>query len=457
MVALFRTLELVISIILVLLSYLVPLYFFDYNLNSFDGFNFLAIYIVVIAAIVFLVSEYTNGDKVSKSKNILKVFVCCIFVALLIASADFFLKWLYFPRSLIIFGFIFQVVVLSILRVLFRSLSRKKICGNLLIIGLEKDRDWLFEKAQKAKLPKELVKGYFSICKSGYRLDDVINGYSKIFISDKALKMMSDGNLSILTQSNAEIVIIPRKYEISVCGGVIVPLEDSVAVSIKDFNLTLEGRVLKRIFDVCFSLIAIILSSPIMLIVALAIFLEDRKNPFFVQDRITRNGKKFSLVKFRSMRVNAESKTGAMWATSNDDRITKVGKVIRPLWLDELPQFFNVLKGDMSVVGPRPERQELIDEFSKETPEFLNRTKVKAGITGYAQVLTNYGTLPENKLKLDLIYMRRWSLMFDFFIVFETVRVIFTKILKLFFFKKELIEIKVKEVKDKNYIEYVYE
>ena len=157
------------------------------------------------------------------------------------------------------------------------------------------------------------------------------------------------------------------------------------------------------------------------------------------------------------MKVDAESSTGAVWAANDDDRITKVGKLIRPLWIDELPQFFNVLKGDMSIVGPRPERQQLIEEFIKDTPEFSYRTKVNAGITGYAQVLTNYATLPENKLKLDLIYIRRWSFIFDLLIIVETVRVICMKIVGVFISKAEAKGVKIEKRFDKNHIEYIYE
>ena len=231
--------------------------------------------------------------------------------------------------------------------------------------------------------------------------------YTKAFISDKALKLLDDNDLLILSKYNLEVVLIPRKYEISIWGAILVPLGDSLAMSVKNFGLSYEAKIIKRIFDIFFGLVVIILTLPIMLLTAVAIYLEDRSSPFFIQERVTRNGKRFNLIKFRSMKVNAESQTGAVWAVDNDTRITKVGKIIRPIWLDELPQFFNVLKGDMSIVGPRPERQELINKFSQEIPEFSYRTKVKARITGYAQVLTSYVTLPENKLKLDLVYIQK--------------------------------------------------
>ena len=403
---------------------------------------------------MFLAGEYTDGDKVSKSRSILKILLCGVAIAFIIMALAFFFRGFSFPRSLIFIGFFIQVILLIPIRILFRKMSRKAIYNNILVIGSEEEKDWLFKKAMMTKLPNEKVKGYYIVTGLSTELVDIIQSYTKAFISDNALKVLTDAELSSFSENNMEIVIIPRKYEISVWGAILVPLDDSIAMNIKSFGLPFEARMLKRMFDVFCSVFFIILSAPIMLCVALAIFLEDRRSPFFFQERVTIDNKKFKLIKFRSMKVDAEDSTGAVWAANDDHRITKVGKIIRAMWLDELPQFFNVLKGDMSIVGPRPERPELIAEFVKATPEFKYRTKVKAGITGYAQVLTNYGTLPENKLKLDLLYIRRWSFIFDLLIMIETVRMILMKLLGLIFKAKEPTEIKVSEKRKNNYIEY---
>ncbi|MED7788013.1 sugar transferase [Francisella sp. 19X1-34] len=449
--------EIITSVIIVLLSYFIPLHLLNYQTSNFSSFDFLIIFIIATSLFVFLTGEYTNGEKISKSKNFLKVILCCCAIAIIVTALAFFLRGFSFPRSLILFGFIIQVVLLSISRVFFRCLMRKTIENNILILGLDEEREWMFEKAKDCKLPKEVILGYLSLDHNEISLSDIINKYTKVFISDKGLKRMLDTDLSLLSKYSVEIVLIPRKYEISIWGAVLVPLGDSMAMSVKNFGLSFEAQVTKRVFDIILSCFFILVTSPIMLITALAIFLEDRKSPFFVQERVTKDNAKFKLVKFRSMQINAESSTGAVWASEFDSRITRVGKIIRPIWIDELPQFFNVLKGDMSIVGPRPERQELIEEFMKDTPEFTYRTKVKAGITGYAQVLTNYETLPENKLKLDLIYIRRWSFIFDLLIIIETVRVICRKIINLFLPKRKVESIKVKEIKNENYIEYIYE
>ena len=174
-------------------------------------------------------------------------------------------------------------------------------------------------------------------------------------------------------------------------------------------------------------LIAMIVAAPIMAIVAIAIKLEDGGPVFYKQKRMTLNDREFEILKFRSMIVDAEKYAGAVLAADNDPRITKVGKFIRATRLDELPQILNILKGDMSIVGPRPERKVFIDEFVKEMPEFHYRTKVKGGLTGYAQVYGKYNTSPYDKLRLDLMYIENYSFLLDIKLIILTVRIIFSK------------------------------
>lgn len=189
-------------------------------------------------------------------------------------------------------------------------------------------------------------------------------------------------------------------------------------------GLTLEQRFIKRAIDLIGSAAALFLTSPIMLFCAIAIKAEDRGPVFYKQKRLTYRGKTFYVYKFRSMVQDAE-KNGAQWATDNDDRITKVGRVLRKFRIDELPQFINIFKGDMSFVGPRPERPELASEFYKDLPEFAYRLNVKAGLTGLAQVYGKYNTTPKDKLTLDLIYIERFSIWQDIKLLLQTLLVFF--------------------------------
>lgn len=195
----------------------------------------------------------------------------------------------------------------------------------------------------------------------------------------------------------------------------------------RNTGLTIEQRTVKRAVDCLLSVAALILALPFMALVAICIKAEDGGSIFYRQKRLTLNGEEFYVYKFRSMREDAEKDGVARLAGENDDRITRVGHVIRAIRFDELPQLFNILKGDMSIVGPRPERPEIAAKYEKIIPEFSYRLKVKAGLTGYAQVYGKYNTTAYDKLKLDLMYIQSYSLKLDFEIMFKTVQILFMK------------------------------
>ena len=176
--------------------------------------------------------------------------------------------------------------------------------------------------------------------------------------------------------------------------------------------------------DIVISLIGIVIASPFMLVIVLAIKLYDRGPILYKQERLTKDGQPFMIYKFRSMSVHSED-AGARLAAKGDARVTPVGRVIRAIHFDELPQLFNILKGEMSVVGPRPERQIIADQYTEEIPEFVLRLKVKAGLTGYAQVYGKYNTTPYDKLLMDLMYIGKPSLAEDIKICFATVKILF--------------------------------
>lgn len=182
----------------------------------------------------------------------------------------------------------------------------------------------------------------------------------------------------------------------------------------------------KRFWDLVFGLIGFIISIPVIIIFGIIIKLTSKGPIFFKQERVGYMGKNFYVVKLRSMRNDAEAKTGAVWAQKNDPRVTPVGRFMRKTRIDELPQFWNVLKGDMSLVGPRPERPELTEKFYKKWPEFPQRLRIIPGITGYAQVNGGYDISPEEKCHLDNYYIEHYSFTFDMKIAFQTVKTMFT-------------------------------
>ncbi|MCM1087052.1 MAG: exopolysaccharide biosynthesis polyprenyl glycosylphosphotransferase [Muribaculaceae bacterium] len=199
---------------------------------------------------------------------------------------------------------------------------------------------------------------------------------------------------------------------------------DSPLMKYDCYRESLSMEFIKRSIDIVVSLFGLIISLPITLVTMLAIKLEDGGTIFFKQERYTKNWKKFKILKFRSMVMNAEE-NGALLCSANDSRITKVGAVIRRFRIDEIPQLLNVLKGDMSLVGPRPERVENTEKYTEELPQFAYRLQVKSGLTGYAQLYGKYNTSAYDKLRLDLIYIENRSLILDMKLIMLTLKILF--------------------------------
>ncbi|MBR4470765.1 MAG: exopolysaccharide biosynthesis polyprenyl glycosylphosphotransferase [Erysipelotrichaceae bacterium] len=220
---------------------------------------------------------------------------------------------------------------------------------------------------------------------------------------------------------------VPSITDMFLASSEILHIVDSPILKINKYGPGEFENIVKRTIDIIGSLILIILTSPIMLGVAIAIKLQDGGDILYKQTRLTKNEKEFKILKFRSMIMNAEKNTGAILAKENDNRITPVGKFIRKTRFDELPQLFNILKGDMSFVGPRPERPEIYDEICETMPEFRFRLVVKAGLTGYAQIYGKYNTSLRDKLLLDLYYIENYSLVDDIKFILLTLKIVFNK------------------------------
>jgi Undecaprenyl-phosphate glucose phosphotransferase len=230
-----------------------------------------------------------------------------------------------------------------------------------------------------------------------------------------------DGIISSLIDLNVEIRVIPDISQYSILGFEVEEFDGLPILTLNQSPIVGWNAVLKRMSDVIYSAGALLIFSPVMLLIALLVKLSSRGPVFYSQDRMGLDGRTFKMYKFRSMRLDAETQTGAVWASKNDDRTTWIGKLIRKTSLDELPQFFNVLKGDMSCVGPRPERPVFVEKFRKEIPGYMLRHKVKAGITGWAQINGLRGnTSLEERIEYDLFYITHWSLGFDLRIMFMT-------------------------------------
>lgn len=253
-----------------------------------------------------------------------------------------------------------------------------------------------------------------------------IEKYDAALINDIPSEMRNK-ILKYCFEKDIRVYFTPKISDIMVKRAEELNLFDTPLYLERNLGLNLLQKAVKRFFDILISIIMLVVTSPIMIITAICIKIEDGGPVFFTQERCTINRKIFRIYKFRSMIVDAEADGVSRPAGANDERITRVGKVIRATRIDELPQLLNILKGDMSLVGPRPERIEHVDKYCEKVPEFAYRLKVKGGLTGYAQVYGKYNTSAYDKLKLDLIYIENYSLLLDLKIVFMTLKVIFMK------------------------------
>lgn len=301
---------------------------------------------------------------------------------------------------------------------------------------------WLYPPRQMLVIygnysPDDLIskintrKDKYNICATvsyqvGYEeLYPMIREYNAVVLCDLPAQARNQ-IMKFCYQESIRTYVTPKISDILFRGADDIHLFDTPLLLSRNQGLSIDQRIVKRTCDIVLSLLGIIIASPFMLLIAIAVKLYDGGPVFYKQERLTRDGKPFMIYKFRSMGMDSE-KHGARLAAKGDKRVTPVGKVIRNIHFDELPQLFNILKGDMSMVGPRPERQAISDEYEKEIPEFVLRTKVKAGLTGYAQVYGKYNTTPYDKLKLDLTYIENYSLWLDIKIMLLTFKILFVK------------------------------
>ncbi|MDY4000752.1 MAG: exopolysaccharide biosynthesis polyprenyl glycosylphosphotransferase [Blautia sp.] len=302
--------------------------------------------------------------------------------------------------------------------------SRIYHARRLLVIYGDKDPGDLIQKMNSRK-DKYNVSGKVHVEEGEETIHRMMEKYDGVIIWDLP-SQVRNRYLKYCFANSVRCYFSPKISDVIVTGSERIHLFDTPLMVSKNMGLTVDQRAAKRLVDIVISALGIVVSSPLMLFIAILIKAYDRGPVFYLQDRLTMNGKTFRIRKFRSMCVDSE-KDGARLASKHDARITPVGKVLRNLHLDELPQLFNVLFGDMSMVGPRPERESIMKEYQEELPEFDYRLKVKAGLTGYAQVYGKYNTTPYDKLKLDLFYIENYSFLLDIKLLFMTVKIFFQK------------------------------
>ena len=415
------------------------------GIPPFSIYFYLIIPILFIWGFVFKTFGLYRPKRISPYLNeIFDIVKACTFSVLILISITFFFRQYEYSRLVFLVFWIMTIISLSLERVLFREVLRymRRKGHNLrysIIVGTGSLANDIFNRIE---LHPELglkIKGFLSQDKSA--VGSVINGIPVIgtykdigkIIIDKDIDQVITAlpieqhalTVELLKDIGNEMVdikVVPDLCEFMTLRGGIDELDGLPIISLQDTPLYGWNIVVKRTFDIIFSVAAIIITAPIIALISILIKIISHGPVFYKQERMGLDGKKFITYKFRTMMVNAEENTGPVWAKENDERKTTIGTFLRRTNLDELPQFFNVLKGEMSIVGPRPERPVFVEQFKKSIPQYMLRHKMKAGITGWAQVNGWRGnTSIEKRIEYDLYYIENWSLMFDIKIILMTI------------------------------------
>lgn len=331
------------------------------------------------------------------------------------------------PKSSVFLMFVIQLLTFAILKGIAYMVLKRINVKSAVIIGPRNEVHSITKKIIKDD--NKYVQPRYLIYDEGElnyeKTFDYIDAVDSVYLTEELHSIHKNTIISYCLKTNKAFYMVPKLYEISINNADFSQAGDTMLYGVKSFGLSTEQRFIKRTFDLFFSIILLIITFPVMVGVAIAIKVQDKGEIFFKQERITRNNKKFILYKFRTMIPNAEADTGPVLATDSDDRITKVGKFLRATRLDELPQLINIIKGEMSIVGPRPERDFFIEQFVKENNDYQYRLHVKAGVTGLAQALGTYNTEFSEKLRFDIYYIANYSIFKDFNIILQTIRSMF--------------------------------
>lgn len=328
------------------------------------------------------------------------------------------------------FGFVLLTAIDFIFIViwvfLFQSIYSKIFPPRtLLVVYGEKPVFSIMEKINSRE-DKYIITGAININKGMDRIMEESVKYGGIIIGD-----ITSHDRNILLKRSYEVgvraYLVPKISDIMIRSASELNLFDTQLLLSRNDNIQIDQQIIKRAMDLILGSIMLIATSPLFLFFGVAIKLNDNGPIFYRQKRLTIDGKEFDILKFRTMIVNAEKDGVPRLAGERDNRITRIGKILRATRLDELPQLINILRGEMSIVGPRPERPEIAKEYEKEIPEFRYRLKMKAGLTGYAQVYGKYNTTPYDKLKLDLSYIRNYSAWLDLKLMLMTPKILFIK------------------------------
>lgn len=418
------------DLLCILIAYISAFYirYLDFPGRNWEAFIALLPWILLIGLFFISVYELYNLDRKHTVSDIVrKILVATALMTFLTMAASYLFREFAMPRSVVLIASFFTVFLLVTFKVLYLKLTRGNVIGEVLLIGNEENTEKLLTKIRHPMMKGTSVKHVQedkSITELDYHMEDV----DFVVLATDVSKEKKSQIIYHAMERNKVVYVIPTLYELLLQRATTSPMDDTLVMGVRPFGLTWDKVFVKRVFDFVSALILIILTSPLLIFSAVMVKFEDPKGDIiYSQERLGKNDKPFTIYKFRSMVQDAETKTGPVLASQKDTRITKVGRFMRSTRLDELPQLFNVLKGDMSLVGPRPEREFFIKELAQKYYHYGYRNRVQPGITGYAQVMGKYTTDVEDKLRFDLYYIRNYSLWLDIVILLKTCLVVIDK------------------------------
>lgn len=425
-----KAIILAVDLLLVCAAYILAFYlrYDEIPQRNWESFISLIPWILLISLFFLAIYDLYNLSRKGKWDIIRNVLVASTFMSFLTMSFSFLFREFALPRTIVLLAFLIEIFLLIAWKILFKKFSEQKFEGTVLVISDDiYEKDKMIEQI-KESLGKTVIIKEIGAQNSTSKVNNLIETVDYVFVGSSVAGESRSEYLYHSIKNGKIVFVIPDLYDLMLSKSSITSVGDTMVMAVKPFGLLWDQLLSKRLYDIIFSALVLGLLAPLFLIIGIIIKLEDPKAPvFYKQKRLGRDNKEFTIYKFRSMVNGAEKQTGPTLATENDPRITKVGSFIRRTRIDELPQFWNVLKGDMAVVGPRPEREFFINQYMQDHHYYGYRTTVKPGITGYAQVMGKYTTDVEDKLRFDLYYIRNYSFWLDIVIQLRTVIVLFDK------------------------------
>ncbi|MGX7092124.1 sugar transferase [Hutsoniella sourekii] len=396
------------------------------NFSAFENsYPFIIIGFIVIN---LLFGTYIFYNK-SKTDLFYFTMLSQLFLSFYMMAMTYAGSWLTFPRSVLLVNFFVSSIVMFLFNLLIYKLyQRLRGQKKVLVVGesdraLEAVRNFDSMSNRRHQVTHVVLSNYLVNIRKLIDQVDIVYITGNIADEEERLAIYE-----FLMKANKKLFLSTNFENLMMVNPNIMNFEDESIIEVSGFKISAEEAVVKRLIDLAVALVLLVVTAPIMLVTAILIKVDSPGPIFYRQERITKDQQTFDILKFRSMSESAEAESGPVLAKSNDSRITRVGKFIRSTRIDELPQLINVLKGDMSLVGPRPERPYFVDRYAKENPYYLLRHNVRAGITGYAQVYGKYTTDFNSKLNFDLLYIKTYSLAFDFKLLFQTLKILFDKV-----------------------------